>query len=140
MGSYVMETSASQHHTLGPDENCIKLMAVEAEAALQDIRFAVDSVAVSTKLPSRQDIVYMNIKTKEAEQLCVELSVSGYRIVGDHYDCISKTPLTQYYETIYALLDNRSPGYRLSFGEALVGKLQDLQQDRCSEPQSQTES
>ncbi|XP_071943608.1 GSK3-beta interaction protein-like [Antedon mediterranea] len=135
-----METSASQHNTLGPDENSIKVMAVEAEAALQDIRFAVDSVAVSTTLPSRQDIVYMNIKTKEAEELCIELSVSGYRIVATQYDSINKAPLSQYYETIYALLDNRSPGYRLSFGEALVGKLKDLQEDRCAEMTTQSQS
>ena len=32
-----------------------------------------------------------------------------------------------YYETIYSLLDKYSPKYRLTFGEALAGKLAGLQ-------------
>jgi len=38
--------------------------------------------------------------------------------------------MSRYYETIYSLLDNVSPEYRFSFGEALTKRLADLQDSR----------
>ena len=50
-----------------------------------------------------------------------------FQIVGKQFDTITETESSQYYETIYALLDNVSPGYRCSFGEALSERLKQLQ-------------
>ena len=53
---------------------------VEAEAVMQDIGFAVQSINISEKMPSSRECVYLNILTKESKALCVELSVQGFRV------------------------------------------------------------
>ena len=49
------------------------------------------------------------------------------QIVARSFDKIVAEEQSRYYETIYALLDGLSPGYRCSFGEALQKKLAELQ-------------
>lgn len=44
--------------------------------------------------------------------------------------------MSRYYETIYSLLDNVSPEYRFSFGEALKKRLADLQDSRQQDDES----
>ncbi|XP_070544752.1 GSK3-beta interaction protein-like [Ptychodera flava] len=109
------------------EEQC-RLMAVEAEAAVQEVSFAVKSVEISETLPKKDEVVYLNLLTKEDEKYCVELSLKGFRVVGRSFNENGDTSNNEYFETIYALLDQVSPGYRLSFGEALVDKLAMLQQ------------
>ncbi|XP_070550632.1 GSK3-beta interaction protein-like [Ptychodera flava] len=109
------------------EEQC-RLMAVEAEAAVQEVSFAVKSVEISETLPKKDEVVYLNLLTKEDEKYCVELSLKGFRVVGRSFNENGDTSNNKYFETIYALLDQVSPGYRLSFGEALVDKLAMLQQ------------
>ncbi|XP_078000439.1 GSK3-beta interaction protein-like [Glandiceps talaboti] len=104
-----------------------KLMSVEAKAAMQEVSFAVKSVEISELLPHTDELVHLNLKTKEEQTYCVELSVKGFRIVGNQFDCVGNSADNSYFETIYALLDKLSPGYRLSFGEALINKLSMLQ-------------
>ncbi|KAJ7315282.1 hypothetical protein OS493_038749 [Desmophyllum pertusum] len=96
---------------------------VEAELVIEDIGFTVESISISKKLPSSRKCVYLNVLTKERKSLCVELSVLGFRVVGDKFDENQEDRETKCYETIYALLDSVSPGYVQSFGEALVQKL-----------------
>jgi len=100
---------------------------VEAEAVIEDIGFTVESINISQELPTSRECVYLNVLTKECRSLCVELSVLGFRIVGDNFDEIQEGRVSKYYETMYALLDTVSPGYCKSFGEALVQKLSSLQ-------------
>lgn len=100
---------------------------VEAEMVIADIGFAVEEMSISNKLPSSREYVYLNILTKEHRSICVELSVLGFRIVGEKFDDNQENSNSKYYETIYALLDSMSPGYTKSFGEALVRKLSSLQ-------------
>lgn len=100
---------------------------VEAEMVIADIGFAVEEMSISNKLPSSREYVYLNILTKEHRSICVELSVLGFRIVGEKFDDNQENSNSKYYETIYALLDSTSPGYAKSFGEALVRKLSSLQ-------------
>ena len=50
-------------------------------------------------------------------------------MVGKKYDAVEEDE-SQYYETIYSLLDNFSPEYRRSFGEALMSKLSELQDEK----------
>ncbi|KAL9985148.1 hypothetical protein ACROYT_G007518 [Oculina patagonica] len=99
---------------------------VEAELVIEDIGFTVDSISISKKLPSSRECVYLNVLTKESTSLCIELSVLGFRIVGDKFDEKQESRDSKYYETMYALLDAVSPGYTQSFGEALVRKLASL--------------
>jgi hypothetical protein len=51
------------------------------------------------------------------------------QIVGRAYDVIDDTAQVKHYETIYALLDQVSPKYRNSFGDTLLKKLENLQQE-----------
>lgn len=99
---------------------------VEAGLVIEDIGFTVESISISTALPSSRQCVYLNVLTKERESLCVELSVLGFRVVGDQFDKNQEGGETTYYETMYALLDLVSPGYSQAFGEALVQKLASL--------------
>lgn len=56
------------------------------------------------------------------------------QIVGRKFDTIAEeADASRYYETIYSLLDNVSPEYRFSFGEALKKRLVELQDDRQNE-------
>ena len=50
-----------------------------------------------------------------------------WQIVGNQFDTIQNEEASEYFETIYALLDTVSPGYRLSFSQALTEKLLQLQ-------------
>lgn len=110
-----------------PVEGDIKLMKIEAEAAIREVKYAVEHAEISSELSANDDIAFFNVRTKEGETFCVELSALGYRIVGNKFDEISSEMNSTYYETIYSLLDKHSPKYRLTFGEALAGKLEGLQ-------------
>lgn len=50
-----------------------------------------------------------------------------FQIVGHKFDEIEEGREPKYFETIYALLDTVSPEYRSSFGDALIRKLNQLQ-------------
>ena len=60
--------------------NDIKLMKIEAESAVREISFAVGFVEISRTLPTTDDSAYMNIRTKEGAEFCIELTVQGYRV------------------------------------------------------------
>lgn len=107
---------------------------VEAGLVIEDIGFTVESISISKNLPSSRECVYLNVLTKERKSLCVELSVLGFRVVGDQFDENQKGIESKYYETMYALLDTVSPGYSQSFGEALVQKLASLPGNVSAEP------
>ena len=53
-----------------------------------------------------------------------------FQVVGKTFDKLEKQHETQYFETIYALLDHLSPCYRRSFGDALASKLARLQEQQ----------
>jgi hypothetical protein len=66
------------------------------------------------------------VTTVEGIQYWVELSASGFRIVGNAYD--SRAELSnRYFETPYALLNHISPSYSVSFGNLLLKKLERMQ-------------
>lgn len=98
----------------------------EAISTINDIKCFVNSINICDKLPIDQSGIYFNIETKEGQQLTVELSTAGYSICGEAFDqlnCQSNGHSIQYFETIYALLDCISPGYRESFSSSLAMKL-----------------
>lgn len=97
----------------------------EAEAVIADICDYVNHVSVSDRLPCDQWGAYLNIETKESLKVTVEMSNAGFRVCGHTYDtndCLSESAGKRF-ETIYALLQDCSPGYRTSFSSALSQKL-----------------
>ncbi len=59
------------------DEHVLK---IEAQAAVKEVAFAVKSVEMSKTLPATEELVYLNLRTKEDVPFCVELTVSGFRV------------------------------------------------------------
>ncbi|KAK7503230.1 hypothetical protein BaRGS_00005495 [Batillaria attramentaria] len=111
------ECADDQEHTL----------KIEAVEVVKEVAYAVNFVEISSVLPVSDFLVYLNLCTKENESFCVELSVQGFRVVGRQFNTVEGSCVSPYYETIYSLLDAVSPGYRNSFSETLMQKLQQLQ-------------
>ncbi|KAH9500238.1 hypothetical protein Btru_077551 [Bulinus truncatus] len=103
-----------------------KALTIEATEVVKEIAYAVKCVQVATALPSDKNLVYINITTKENRNMCVELSLQGFRVVGSHYNEVNPQNFSQYYETIYSLLDSQSSEYRSTFFETLSNKLLNL--------------
>ena len=55
-------------------------MRIEAEEAIKEIQFAVAFAELSTNLSRTDDLVYINLQTKEGESFCVELCIQGFRV------------------------------------------------------------
>nr|CAD7422089.1 unnamed protein product [Timema poppensis] len=100
---------------------------VEAEGVVRDVKDHVQEIHVAN-IKSCNWFIYLNVTTAESEKFCIELSASGFRIVGKEYDTRS-IENGQYFETPYALLDHISGKYRGSFGNALISKLSNLKDD-----------
>lgn len=99
----------------------------EAHAAISDIKKHVKTASISPILPSNNQRIYINLTTLENTNYCIEMSASGFRVVGRKYDDTSLSSIENMnYETPYALLNNISQKYRESFGGELMNKLLDL--------------
>ncbi|XP_023938976.1 GSK3-beta interaction protein [Bicyclus anynana] len=99
----------------------------EAEAVINDIKKHVISAEISPKLRNTNQGVYINLTTLEDSEYCIEMSPSGFRVVGrKHNDKSLSTIENMNYETPYALLNSISQKYRESFGGELMNKLLDL--------------
>lgn len=55
------------------------------------------------------------------------------QVVSKEYDLVEEKSKGKFYETIYSLLDNLSPGYRKSFGDTLALRLTELQNQQGSQ-------
>lgn len=110
---------------------------VEAQLALDDLGDGLvlhKQMSKTLNNPTDTSIAYINIKSKGNHEFCIELTQSGYRIVGQQYDDKSQTTTaTKYYESLQALLTNKSKTYVDSFAQSLQEKLlatqQQLEQD-----------
>ncbi|CAG9093270.1 hypothetical protein JYU34_013058 [Plutella xylostella] len=99
----------------------------EAEAAINDIRKHVKKASISAALPNTNQHIYINLTTLENTDYCIQMSASGFKVVGKNHDDTSQSSAEHTnYETPYALLNNISQGYRESFGGELMNKLLDL--------------
>lgn len=98
---------------------------VEANAVINDIKNYVTEIALSEKIQSTNQRIVLNLTTLEKECYCIELSGSGFRIIGEGYDS-STVNDEVYYETPYSLLNKISPLFIESFGAALLNKLDDI--------------
>lgn len=107
----------------------------EAQAVIKDISNCVTTAKLSSQCTpssesssSEEEAAYINIETKEGIKITVRLDTSGFSVVGrDHFDDKSlESRSNQKYETIYALLNNLSPSYTLTFAQNLTEKLSKL--------------
>ncbi|XP_065065304.1 GSK3-beta interaction protein-like [Rhopilema esculentum] len=111
---------------MGSDLN----LSDEVDFIKNDINFAVDFIDASPKLPEQNGRIYINIQTKEKEKFCVELSSSGFKVVGKDFDDMKdENDHQKTYETVYSLLSNISSSYERTFGNELARKLANLQQE-----------
>ena len=101
---------------------------VEAEAVIHDVRDNVHEISVADVVVSNEQ-VYINLTTKEMCCYCVELTVQGFRVVGNEYNQVDINT-GEYYETPYALLNKLSPLYVQAFGNSLASKLELLLKNR----------
>ena len=62
-----------------------KLMKIEAKSAVREVKFAVDYVDISEKLDNTDEQAYLNVKTKEGDMFCVELTLQGFRVSRNFY-------------------------------------------------------
>jgi len=61
------------------DDEC-GTMPIEAEEAVKEIQYAVSFAELSSKLSRSDELVYINLQTKEGESFCVELCMQGFRV------------------------------------------------------------
>lgn len=118
-------------------ETCAQLsqLEIEAFAAVREVAPYVRSISVSEVLTRTSELMFLNLVTLENESYCIELTRKGWRICSDRLDCMygdfRKIDMhVQYYDTIYALLDNLSTLYRDQFTSELAEKLSELEQQQ----------
>ncbi|KAK4467981.1 hypothetical protein MN116_008163 [Schistosoma mekongi] len=117
----------------------VKLCSIEAKAAIAEVGFGVKEICLaSSSLPFTDTLAYLNLTTLEGESMCVEISVKGFCPVGSSYDEVSEQSIENsssdgqlvdcrdYYETIYALLSERSQLFRECFSQRLSDRLEEL--------------
>ncbi|XP_033741556.1 GSK3-beta interaction protein-like [Pecten maximus] len=105
-------------------------LRIEAQEVVKEVAYAVDYVEIAKDLPNGDKVIHLNLRTQEEQEFSVELTDQGFRVVGNKFNIVDETASSQYFETIYALLDHHSPKYRKSFGDALLRKLENLQMSR----------
>lgn len=94
----------------------------EAKSVINDIKGHVMNIQISEALENTDQKIYLNLTTLENSQYCIELSSSGFRVVGKSFDNINLDG-ESYFETPYSLLSSISPQFHQSFGNALLIKL-----------------
>jgi len=75
----IVEMAASANTADDSDPEC-GTMPIEAEGAIKEIQFAVAFAELSSKLSRNDNLVYINLQTKEGELFCVELCIQGFRV------------------------------------------------------------
>lgn len=111
---------------------CGEEWQTEAAAVVNDVQDHVEDIRIADGTFNNDQVIHLNLTTKENERYCIELTAQGFRVVGHDYDKTDDVS-AEFFETPYALLDKLSPMYRQAFGNSLISRLLDL----CS---SQSES
>ncbi|VDK56503.1 unnamed protein product [Gongylonema pulchrum] len=119
-------------HGTNPQSRGDSSLELEAIAAVHELSFAVKIISVSEILPRTPDLIFVNLTTTEGQPYCLELTMKGWRVTSLRHDCMqgdfTRLDLfTTYYDTLYDLMDELSPGYRNRFNEKLAQKLRMLQ-------------
>ncbi|CAD6192017.1 unnamed protein product [Caenorhabditis auriculariae] len=110
---------------------CRNSLEEEAVNAVRELEYAVKTVCISELLPRTAQLLFLNLTTLEGQTYCIELTERGWRIASNRQDCMNGdfrqlAMYTQYFETLYALLDTISPLYREKFSESLSARLNSL--------------
>ncbi|CAJ0585594.1 unnamed protein product, partial [Mesorhabditis spiculigera] len=84
------------------------LLEEESEAAIKELSFAVTSLCVSEMLPRTENLMFLNLTTKEGTSYCIELTEKGWRIASNRHDCMNGDfrkldDHIQYFSTLYQL-------------------------------------
>lgn len=114
------------------DEIFDRSLLKEAQRIVEEIKFGVDASSVSSVLESNESIAYMNIRTLEKEEFCVELTASGYMIVARAFDTIDENVrdenlrLVNRFETCEALMHQISPAFVKKFNTSVAERLNSI--------------
>uniref|UniRef100_A0A915CWL6 GSKIP domain-containing protein n=1 Tax=Ditylenchus dipsaci TaxID=166011 RepID=A0A915CWL6_9BILA len=113
------------------------LEKLEALAAVHQLSCAVQNISVSEMLPRTSELIFVNVTTLEGQPYCLELTLKGWRIASLKNDCMTgdftrMELFTNYYESLYDLMELISPGYKELFNEKLVQRLRLLEEENAS--------
>jgi hypothetical protein len=105
----------------------------EAHRVVADIAFGVERAEVSTKLPSSVTIAYINVRTLEKSDYCVEITSSGYTIVARRFDFIDEElagedPQSDVlrFESYEPLMHHISPLFVQKFNDLVAARLSQI--------------
>ena len=115
--------SNNTHGSESEEETKDRSLANEAHRVVDEIQFGVEQAYVSSKLVSNESIAFINIKTLEKEEWCIQLTASGYSIVAKTFDSVTQSDCDETYETVEALMIRISPKYMKLFNESVAAKL-----------------
>ena len=116
----------------GDEEQYDRSLLKEAQRVCQEIAFGVQSANVSDQLDKSDALAYINLRTLEQEDWCVELTASGYLVVAKKFDTIDDVVKQENldnlttYETVEALMNHLSPLFVKKYNDSVAEKLKNL--------------
>ena len=116
----------------GDEEEYDRSLLKEALRVCQEIAFGVQSAAVSDKLEKNDALAYINVRTLEQHDWCVELTATGYLVVAKEFDTIDDAvkqdnmTKSMTFETVEALMNHLSPLFVKKFNDSVAEKLKNL--------------
>jgi len=116
-----------------PKETRSNQLIIEIDAAETELKSFVESIARSKSLPQGPTVFFVNLKTLEGQTACIELSIQGWRIISQQFDCTNEERGTlpdRHFETMEQLLNVVSAKYRERFAHSLNEALTNLQNSR----------
>ena len=109
-------------------------LAKEAVRVVQDIKFGVETAEVSNILENNDSIAYINLRTLEKKDFCIELTVSGYRIVSNRFDTIDEDFLENNrlykntkFESYESLMNEISQLFIKKFNDSVAERLNSIE-------------
>jgi hypothetical protein len=101
----------------------------EAGRVLDEIRYGVELAEISDKLEKTESVAYINLRTLEKKDYCVELSTTGFRIVSYEFDTIdsklneNSILNTIRFESYESLMNQISPLFVKKFNDLVAERL-----------------
>jgi hypothetical protein len=114
-------------------EHYDRSLSKEAYRVCEDIKFGVQLAEVSNQLDNNEAIAYINLRTLEKREFCVEITASGYRIVSEKLDTVEpefiqgKNDEEICFETYESLMHKISPLFVQKFNDSVAARLSALQ-------------
>jgi hypothetical protein len=112
-------------------EHYDRSLSKEAHRVCEDIKFGVELAEVSSQLESSESIAYINLRTFEKSEFCVEITASGYQVVADKFDTIEPefrlAGVEACFESYESLMHTISPLFVQKFNDSVAARLNALQ-------------